>query len=669
MTHQELPTSVQSGPMLNRRQLLVIGGIGVGLRTAAWGGKRTPRPGRLSLGLHGPSYYSGFCPFLNWQKVAGEYEIVTRYGTVSGKDALDAGLYLDRETGEIANPAPADLIRFSRIFYAPPLKGNFAAGSDFSGMKWTIKWDGSGTCAISGGVANGGSQQINSVARSGTFRFGANPGNTVATFTITDPKDPPRNIRIYQSRYEANIAAGELFNPDWLAQISSFGVLRFMDWMGTNGSEIADFSQIAPTDYCAWGQPLGPNSGHHRKGGMPLGVICDLANLTGCSVHVCIPHLATDDCVQSMATYFRDHLDPELVAIFEYSNECWNFGFPQARYCAQQASAKWGTAAGIKWYGYRAAQCMKIIHNTFEARRRWRGCLAVQTSNPETTRAAMAGVDDFLGESGTAKSATLNDLFNEIAVTGYFGNVQSSSPIKNITNSAPAVVTSASHGYQDGQQLKLFISVGMTELNDQFVTVANATKDSFQLLGVDSTSFKPFVPHNGNYAHPALLFKLMDESTANFISDPKNNPTKYAYFNRVVAESWVNGISNGLVTDLSVANLREKYWPAQKAIADEHGLELTQYEGGLHFVGDFFLSGYGGNPQFTEFLVNTGHTEETAAVYTAMYNAFFQIGGRHPSKFVEASVDSQFGTWGGMRFIPGDEGNPVWRAVRQANGQ
>ena len=155
---------------------------------------------------------------------------------------------------------------------------------------------------------------------------------------------------------------------------------------------------------------------------------------------------------------------------------------------------------------------------------------------------------------------------------------------------------------------------GMTELDNAFVTVINSTVDSFELLGIDSTSFKSFLAHNDNYAHPSLLLKLMDASNANFISDPTNNPTMYAYFNRVVAANWLNGMSNGLVAVLSVANLRDRYWPAQKTITDAHGLELTQYEDGLFFVGDVFLQGYGGNRQFTEYLVNIGHTEETAAM-------------------------------------------------------
>ena len=81
------------------------------------------------------------------------------------------------------------------------------------------------------------------------------------------------------------------------------------------------------------------------------------------------------------------------------------------------------------------------------------------------------------------------------------------------------------------------------------------------------------------------------------------------------------------------------------------------------------MSGFGGNPQFTEYLVNTGHTKETAEVYAAMYAAFFQIGGHYPAKFVEGGQTSQYGTWAGMRSIPGDENNPVWIATRRANGR
>ena len=98
---------------------------------------------------------------------------------------------------------------------------------------------------------------------------------------------------------------------------------------------------------------------------MPLAVICNLVSLTRCSLHVCIPHLATYHCIQSIAKYFRDRLDAEIVIIFWYSNECWILGFPRAYYVLAKRWPSGGTADAMKWYGYRAAQCMKMIRDIF----------------------------------------------------------------------------------------------------------------------------------------------------------------------------------------------------------------------------------------------------------------------------------------------------------------
>jgi hypothetical protein len=326
-------------------------------------------------------------------------------------------------------------------------------------------------------------------------------------------------------------------------------------------------------------------------------------------------------------------------------------------------------AGFLRWYGLRAAQCMKIVRDTFNDRTRWRGCLATQTVSTAVTRYMLEGVAYFrVFQLSPANSLGVPDLFNDIGVTGYFGDIQDSRPINSITKANPAVVTSPSHAYKNGQRLKLSVGLGMIELNDKFVTVANATKDTFELEGIDSTSYTTSVMHDRNYANLALLFELMDESNDKFIAEPANCPTKYTHFNRVMAASWLNGSSGGVDTNVSVASLRDKFWPAQKVIADENGLELRQYEGGLHFVGDACLTGYGGNPQFTEYLVNTAHTQETADVYAAMYAAFFEIGGHFPAKFVEGGPSSRYGSWGAMRFIPGDEGNAVWMTTRAANG-
>ena len=63
--------------------------------------------------------------------------------------------------------------------------------------------------------------------------------------------------------------------------------------------------------------------------------------------------------------------------------------------------------------------------------------------------------------------------------------------ITAITKASPGVVTSASHGYSNGDIVFLSIS-GMYQLNDKAVRVAGVTTDTFQIEGVDTTSFETF---------------------------------------------------------------------------------------------------------------------------------------------------------------------------------
>jgi endoglucanase len=90
--------------------------------------------------------------------------------------------------------------------------------------------------------------------------------------------------------------------------------------------------------------------------------------------------------------------------------------------------------------------------------------------------------------------------------------------VTNVTNANPAVVTSAGHGFSNGDKVVFagmnhYLAgarkiVGMKQLNyfndkrSEF-TVANATADTFELSGLDSTNFDPFATDisgtGGNY--------------------------------------------------------------------------------------------------------------------------------------------------------------------------
>ena len=70
-------------------------------------------------------------------------------------------------------------------------------------------------------------------------------------------------------------------------------------------------------------------------------------------------------------------------------------------------------------------------------------------------------------------------------------DIASEKTITGITNASPGVVTSAAHGYSNGDYVYLQIQ-GMPSLQDKVVRVAGITTDTFQLEGVDTTSLGTF---------------------------------------------------------------------------------------------------------------------------------------------------------------------------------
>lgn len=65
--------------------------------------------------------------------------------------------------------------------------------------------------------------------------------------------------------------------------------------------------------------------------------------------------------------------------------------------------------------------------------------------------------------------------------------------ITAITNANPGVVTAASHGLSNGDRVTIQGVDGMTEVNGVEYTVANKTTDTFELSGVNTTSYGTFI--------------------------------------------------------------------------------------------------------------------------------------------------------------------------------
>jgi hypothetical protein len=64
--------------------------------------------------------------------------------------------------------------------------------------------------------------------------------------------------------------------------------------------------------------------------------------------------------------------------------------------------------------------------------------------------------------------------------------------ITGISRANPAVVTCSAHGYSNGTRVSICGVAGMTQINNRVFTVANATTNTFQLSGVDSSAYSAY---------------------------------------------------------------------------------------------------------------------------------------------------------------------------------
>jgi hypothetical protein len=102
-----------------------------------------------------------------------------------------------------------------------------------------------------------------------------------------------------------------------------------------------------------------------------------LANQAKASPHFNMPADSDDEYVQKFAEYVRDHLEPSLPVSVEYSNEVWNWSFPQANYAKERAAKLWPTE-GTGWVQYMAVRThnmCRLFHQVFAGQTERLRCL------------------------------------------------------------------------------------------------------------------------------------------------------------------------------------------------------------------------------------------------------------------------------------------------------
>ncbi len=153
------------------------------------------------------------------------------------------------------------------------------------------------------------------------------------------------------------------FQPEFLRDLRGFRVLRFMDLLHTNDSNLGTWSERPQLEDARWNGPYGA----------PLALALTLANQTGADPWLNVPTRADDDFVVRMAEAVRAQLAPERKVYIEYSNEIWNTAFVNGDWVEAQGQATWPDASNsaytkrINWYGKRTAEIVGLFKDVFGA--------------------------------------------------------------------------------------------------------------------------------------------------------------------------------------------------------------------------------------------------------------------------------------------------------------
>jgi hypothetical protein len=339
--------------------LFILFGL-VGITEAGEEGKRANDNSAFGINLGGVTYYSTEIVFVDLFKHSQIWK-----SQAPGKKYGRGGPLELTENGWVRSLA--DNGQFADSIILSSINGRYPGGV------YTCLYDGRGEIKFAYGTSI-------VEERPGRVRVKVEPKQNLLSLRITktNPRDPVRNIRFILPGFEETYSK-QPFHPDFLKRWEKFKVIRFMDFQRTNNSRQVSFSD-RPTH--AIQTQGGPN-------GVALEYMLQLANTLGADPWFCMPHLATDEYVREFAKMVKQRLKPGLKVYVEYSNECWNSMFGQARYCKDKGK-KLGLSdndyqAQLRFYSKRSVQIFKIWEKVFGGKKRLVRVLAAQSANPWTS--------------------------------------------------------------------------------------------------------------------------------------------------------------------------------------------------------------------------------------------------------------------------------------------
>jgi len=345
---------------------------------------------------------------------------------------------------------------------------------------YIVKYDGSGTITYSGVAAKVAAQST--AGRDVVQVTNSTSGGIFLTIKATTPGNYLRNIRVYPpggacandySTFAAGASActgtmgafvpfesfpaSKPWYPPFFHDLKGFRTLRFMDWMHTNSTTLADWSA----------RPLPTDRTWTTANGAPIETMIQLSNDLGEDPWMNLSPYATDDYVHQFAKLVHAQLSSTLTLNLEYANEPWNYAFAATKWMQTQATTLWAAQAAkganvygleTNWYARRLAQVCTIVKGEFGAdANRVRCIVNSQASGSNITKQTL---DCTYAAAELGKAC--GKFFDAVAIAPYFAWY--------ISNPAFRPTVSTWYADADGGLSKVFQEI--TGKNSSGATVA-----------------------------------------------------------------------------------------------------------------------------------------------------------------------------------------------------
>jgi hypothetical protein len=303
--------------------------------------------------------------------------------------------------------------------------------------------------------------------------------------TISGTVGGVKNVKVIRPGYDET----KTFTDEFKQLVAPFSTLRFMDYLSTNGTKIKSWSERTTPDSATQSSSKGASYEYAIQ----------IGNELNKDIWLTIPVNADDDFIRQLATLLKNtYTAPGRVAYIEYSNEVWNWAFPQSG--DNMALAINEYLAGDKTLNPDRLDCTREL-------------LEASVDNCNKYWAALYRVPKMAVKINTIFKSVMGDAafntkFRTVLATqwGYraIGEQQLKYIAKNYgppANYIYAVAGAPYHGYLNPETESVSTTMTVSQILDSFQ--AQITRDYI-------TGFKATTPYTGNDWSNATQKELAD---------------------------------------------------------------------------------------------------------------------------------------------------------------